>query len=66
MQYYKSTFQHGGVSMEEMLVPLNNPTGKWSQDDLPTAIGNIQKNPDSNESGFLYVNTAVEVNNQAS
>ena len=22
VQYYKDTFQHGGVSMEEMLIPL--------------------------------------------
>ncbi|MBP7781100.1 MAG: PglZ domain-containing protein [Paludibacteraceae bacterium] len=28
VQYYKSTFQHGGVSMEEMLVPLITLRGK--------------------------------------
>jgi hypothetical protein len=22
VQYYKDTFQHGGISMEEMLIPL--------------------------------------------
>ena len=28
VQYYKDTFQHGGVSMEEMLIPLVTLHGK--------------------------------------
>ena len=28
VQYYKNTFQHGGISMEEMLVPLVTLKGK--------------------------------------
>ena len=28
VQYYKDTFQHGGISMEEMLVPLITLRGK--------------------------------------
>ena len=30
VQYYADTFQHGGISMEEMLVPLITLTGKGS------------------------------------
>ena len=28
VQYYRDTFQHGGISMEEMLVPLISLQGK--------------------------------------
>ena len=28
VQYYKDTFQHGGISMEEMLIPLVTMQGK--------------------------------------
>ena len=28
VQYYRDTFQHGGVSLEEMLVPLIDMRGK--------------------------------------
>ena len=28
VQYYKNTFQHGGISMEEMLIPLITMQGK--------------------------------------
>jgi hypothetical protein len=28
VQYYTDTFQHGGISMEEMIVPLITMTGK--------------------------------------
>ena len=28
VQYYKDTFQHGGISMEEMLVPIVTMKGK--------------------------------------
>ena len=28
VSYYKDTFQHGGISMEEMLIPLISMTGK--------------------------------------
>ena len=28
VQYYKDTFQHGGISMEEMLIPLVTLRGK--------------------------------------
>ena len=30
VSYYKDTFQHGGISMEEMLIPLITMTGKKS------------------------------------
>jgi hypothetical protein len=28
VSYFKNTFQHGGISMEEMLIPLVTLTGK--------------------------------------
>ena len=28
VSYYKDTFQHGGISMEEMIIPLITLTGK--------------------------------------
>ena len=28
VQYYKDTFQHGGISMEEMIVPLISMKGR--------------------------------------
>jgi hypothetical protein len=28
VSYYRDTFQHGGISMEEMIIPLMTMTGK--------------------------------------
>ena len=34
VSYYKNTFQHGGISMEEMLVPLVTLRGKKKADEV--------------------------------
>ena len=31
VKYYKDTFQHGGISLEEMIVPVAILEGKWKQ-----------------------------------
>jgi response regulator len=31
VSYYKDTFQHGGVSMEEMLIPIGVMRGKATE-----------------------------------
>jgi hypothetical protein len=28
VRYYRDTFQHGGISMEEMIIPIITLTGK--------------------------------------
>ena len=36
VQYYKDTFQHGGISMEEMLIPLITMKGRKNENGLAT------------------------------